>query len=224
MTSRAIDDVLTFPEGSLVILTGLPGAGKSTLLTRLYGLTGAETAPVPAGAGVRIIDSRQARNTWSRRLSAAPKPLRTLVVHLTHVSRIARALAAGHTVVAHNRGAWPHVLYGFAHLARRNRREFHLIMLDVDARTALAGQRARGRVVSTATLRRHGRRWRRLVSKVRRGDPAPATSVTLLSREHVDALRLIRFVPGGYSAAPRAVDRQGNGGRPAGQDGRPVGK
>src|SRR5690606_2775762 len=58
--SREAGEPPAYPAGDLVIITGLPGAGKSTLLSRLYGLTGAETAPVRAG-GVTVIDSMQSR-------------------------------------------------------------------------------------------------------------------------------------------------------------------
>ena len=78
-----------------MLLAGLPGAGKSTLLNRLYGLSGEETAPVPAG-DVRIIDSRQSRNWWARFLRPLPVRLRTPLVHVTHVWRIGRAVLAGH--------------------------------------------------------------------------------------------------------------------------------
>ncbi|MFI6388524.1 AAA family ATPase [Nonomuraea sp. NPDC050547] len=185
-------EALRYPPGSLVIFTGLPGAGKSTLLTRLYGLTGDEHEPVAVGP-VRVIDSRQSRNRWGRRLSWAPKPVRTFVVYVGHVSRIGRELAAGHSVVAHNRGAWPHVLHGFAWLARRRGRPFHLILLDVDPRTALEGQHARGRVVPAATFDRHSRRWRRLLAQVRAGSPGPAASATVLDRAAADALRALVF-------------------------------
>ncbi|MFI6295034.1 AAA family ATPase [Nonomuraea sp. NPDC050790] len=186
------DEALRYPPGSLVVFTGLPGAGKSTLLTRLYGLTGDESEPVAAGR-VRVIDSRQSRNRWAGRLVWAPKPVRTFVVYVGHVTRIGRELAAGHAVVAHNRGAWPHVLHGFAWLARRRGRPFHLILLDVEPRTALAGQHARGRVVPAATFDRHSRRWRRLVAQVRGGSPGPAASATILDRAAADALRALVF-------------------------------
>ncbi|GAA0914106.1 AAA family ATPase [Nonomuraea longicatena] len=193
MTSQLSEETLTFPAGSLVVLTGLPGAGKSTLLHRLYPLTGRESAPVAFGP-VRVIDSGQGRNRWKRLLAGAPKPLRTFAAHATHLTSIARTLAAGHSVVAHNRGAWPHVLHTFAWMARRSGVQFHLVMLDVDPVTALAGQRDRGRVVARATFGRHCRRWRALVARARTGSLPPAHSVTVLDRRAADALRAIRFV------------------------------
>ena len=183
---------LRYPAGSLVLLAGLPGAGKSTLLDRLYGLRGDERAPVAAG-DLRVIDSRQSRNWWARYLGPIPHRARTPLAHATHVWRIARAVLSGHPVVAHTRGTWPHILHGFAWLARRRGTGMHLILLDVPPRTARAGQHSRGRVVTAATFVRHCRRWRALIARARAGDLAPAASVTVLDREGADRVRDIRF-------------------------------
>ncbi|TDD40581.1 ATP-binding protein [Actinomadura sp. KC06] len=193
---QAVDPgpVLCYPAGSLVLVAGLPGAGKTTLLDRLYGLRGDETAPVPAG-DVRVIDSRQARNWWARILRPLPGRLRTPLIHSTHVWRIGRAIVAGHGVVAHTRGTWPHILHLFAWLARRRGHRLHLILLDVDPKTARAGQVARGRVVTAATFARHCRRWYPLVDRARGGEPLPpATGVTVLDRDAADRLKTIHFV------------------------------
>lgn len=188
----AADADLRYPAGSLVLLAGLPGAGKSTLLARLYRVHGDETGPVTA-EGVRVIDSRQSRNWWARYLGPVPARMRTPLVHVTHVWRIARALLQGHGVLAHTRGTWPQILYGFAWLARRRGTDMHLILLDVSPQVARAGQHARGRAVTTATFARHRRRWRVLVDRARTGDVPPAASVTVLDRPRADLLRGIRF-------------------------------
>ncbi|GAA4586340.1 AAA family ATPase [Planotetraspora phitsanulokensis] len=189
---RAHTEQLRFPVGSVVLLAGLPGAGKSTLLARLYGLNGDETEPVVAG-DVRVVDSRQARNWWARFLGPVPSRARTPLVHTTHVLRITRAVLRGHAVVAHTRGTWPHILHGFAWLARRRGRDLHLILLDTPPQTARAGQYSRGRVVTTATFARHCRRWRLLVRRARAGGLPPAASVTVLDRSAADRLADIRF-------------------------------
>lgn len=183
---------LHYPAGSLVLLGGLPGAGKSTLLDRLYGLRGDEREPVHAGEA-RVIDSRQSRNWWARYLRPIPPRARVPLVHTTHVLRIARALLRGHGVVAHTRGTWPHILYGFAWLARRVGSEVHLILLDVEPRTAREGQLSRGRVVTGTTFARHCRRWRVLIARARSGSLPPAAGVTILDRPAADLLRAIRF-------------------------------
>ena len=184
---------LRYPAGSLVLVAGLPGAGKSTLLDRLYGLRGDERAPVAAG-GVLVIDSRQSRNWWARFLRPLPVRLRTPVVHATHVWRIGRAIHAGHGVVAHTRGTWPHILHLFAWLARRRGGALHLILIDVAPETARAGQFARGRIVTHTAFNRHCRRWQPLIDRARGGGPLPpAAGVTVLDRDAADKLRAIHF-------------------------------
>ncbi|WP_329083246.1 MULTISPECIES: AAA family ATPase [unclassified Streptosporangium] len=190
--SRSSVEDLRYPAGSLVLLAGIPGAGKSTLLDRLYGLRGDERKPVRAGEA-RVIDSRQSRNWWARYLGPIPPRARIPLVHTTHVVRIARALLKGHGVVAHTRGTWPHILYGFAWLARRVGSEVHLILLDVEPRLAREGQLSRGRVVTSATFARHCRRWRVIIDRARTGSLPPAASVTILDRPAADLLRAIRF-------------------------------
>ncbi|GIH73707.1 AAA family ATPase [Planobispora longispora] len=183
---------LTYPAASLVLITGLPGAGKSTLLDRLYGLRGDETGPVTAGDTV-VIDSRQARAWWAPRLAPLPPRLRTPIVHATHMARIVSAVLRGRTVVAHSRGTWPHIVYGLAWIARLSGAGMHLVMLDVDPRTAREGQLSRGRVVAPALFARHCRRWQRLVARARTGTLPPAASVTVLDRPAADLLRAITF-------------------------------
>ncbi|MFC6885787.1 AAA family ATPase [Actinomadura yumaensis] len=185
---------LRFPAGSLVLVAGLPGAGKSTMLDRLYGLSGEETRPVRAG-GARVIDSRQSRNRWARLLRPLPTRARTPLVHATHVWRIARAVLGGHSVVAHTRGTWPHILRGFAWLVRRRGGRMYLVLIDVDPETARAGQFARGRTVTAATFARHTRRWGPLIERGRAGSVPPADGVTVLDRDAADRLEAILFVP-----------------------------
>ncbi|TMR88989.1 AAA family ATPase [Nonomuraea basaltis] len=184
--------MVQYPSGSLVILTGLPGAGKTTLLQRLYGLHGAESAPVARDTAV-VIDSSQSRRHWDGRLTWAPYPVRRAVVFVTHVNRIRRALARGESVVAHNRGCGPYVLRGFAWLARRHGAGFHLLLLDAPPDVALAGQRARGRVVAPRTFARHRRRWEGLMTRVKGGDPAPAIGARIVDRAEANLLEAIVF-------------------------------
>jgi len=184
--------VITGGGGGLGLVAGLPGAGKSTLLRRLYGLTDTETEPVPAG-GALVIDSVQARNWWSPYLRPLPPRGRIPFVYATHVWRIGRALTDGRSVVAHTRGTWPHLLYGFGWLARRGGAELHLVLLDVPPDLAREGQRERGRTLTSPVFARHVRRWRRLVGRARKGSLPPVASVTVLCREEADRVRDIRF-------------------------------
>ncbi|MFI6923563.1 ATP-binding protein [Nonomuraea spiralis] len=201
---------LRYPPGSLVVLTGLPGAGKTTLLRRLYGLHGAESAPVAAGAVV-VIDSGQSRLRWDGRIAWAPRPVRRAVVFATHLSRIRRALIRGQSVLAHNRGCATYVLKGFAWLARRQRASFHLLLLDAPAEAAIAGQHARGRVVAPRTFARHRRRWESLLARVADGDPAPAATARVVTRAEADLLEHIVFDSVAGSVAGSAVDSRAHG-------------
>ncbi|GAA3209646.1 AAA family ATPase [Nonomuraea helvata] len=183
---------MEYPSGSLVVLTGLPGAGKTTLLRRLYGLQGVESVPVTIGT-VAVIDSFQSKQHWYGRLAWAPQPVRRAVVFVTHLSRIRQALTLGHSVIAHNRGCGPYVLRGFAWLARRHRAGFHLLLLDAPPEVALAGQQTRGRVVAPRTFARHQRRWESLLTRVKGGDPAPASGAYIMDRAGADVLQEIVF-------------------------------
>ncbi|MCD0453667.1 AAA family ATPase [Actinocorallia sp. API 0066] len=183
---------LVFPDGALVLVAGLPGAGKSTLLRRLYGLTDKENAPVESG-GALVIDSRQARNRLAHALRALPPRARIPFVYSLHVWRIARGVMAGQAVVAHTRGTWPHLMKGLGRLAARTGHEMHVVMLDVPPRTALEGQRMRGRTVTPLTFARHVRRWRALVARASRGGLPTAASVVVLDRAEADRLQKIRF-------------------------------
>ncbi|MGW4791291.1 AAA family ATPase [Nonomuraea sp. NPDC004297] len=185
---------MRYPNGSLVILTGLPGAGKTTLLRRLYGLDGAESLPVRSGTAV-VIDSEQSRRHWHGRLTWMPYPVRRAVVFVTHLTRIRQALTEGRSVLAHNRGCGPYVLRGFAWLARRHGADLHLLLLDAPPEAALAGQRDRGRVVAPRTFARHQRRWDTLLTRVRAGDPAPAAGARVVDRAQARLLKAIVFDP-----------------------------
>ncbi|XVQ07908.1 ATP-binding protein [Spirillospora sp. CA-255316] len=183
---------LRYPAGSLVLVAGLPGAGKSTLLERLYRLGGDESGPVPIDGGW-VIDSRQARNHWAGLLAPVPARARVPLVNATHVWWIARAVLRGEGVVAHTRGTWPHILHLFSWMARPRGGRVHLVLIDVDPGTALAGQVARGRVVTAVTFARHCRRWRPLVRRARDGAVPPAATVTVLTRTEADGLEAIRI-------------------------------
>nr|WP_201760746.1 AAA family ATPase [Nonomuraea sp. K271] len=185
----------------MVILTGLPGAGKTTLLRRLYALRGTESRPVTVDGAV-VIDSAQAKRHWHGRLAWMPGSVRRAVVFATHAGRIRQALAGGRPVIAHNRGCGPYVLRGFAWLARRHRARLYLLLLDASPEAALAGQRARGRVVAPRTFARHQRRWAGLVARVKNGDPAPAAGALIVDRTEAALLEAVTF---GDGELPREI-------------------
>ncbi len=201
------NDELHYPPSSLVLIAGLPGAGKTTFLARLFQLRGDESHPQVVH-GVHVIDSQQSRNWWARHLRFLHPRARTPVTHSTHIWRITRAVFSGHNVVAHTRGTWAHVLYGFAALARLRGTRVHLVLLDVPPQTARAGQHARGRTVTEVTFRRHCRRWRALLDRARDGKLTAAASVTVLDRNLADVIRGIRFTAAKTARTPESRQAQ----------------
>ena len=174
-------DRLVLPPRSLVVVGGLPGAGKTTLLRRLTPIANAVT-----------LDSESATRRWMR----LPLPYRALrpLAHAEHHLRIAFAiLVLPGGVVVHDtstRAASRRWLLALAALARR---PAHLLLLDVPADTARAGQHARRRTLPSSSFARHTRRWTALRAHARAG-AVPGERwrcVLLLDRAAVDALAAI---------------------------------
>jgi predicted kinase len=190
--------VLLFAPGAAVFVGGIPGAGKTTFLART----------VRAGDAV-VLDSADVRRRMRARLGRrVPYGLYRPLVHLIHLLRVWRALADPAPVVVHDcatRGSLRRVLLRRA--ARRGR-PVCLLLLDVDPAVARGGQDTRGRRVRAHAMRRHERRWARMV----RGTPprpVPAlsgegfTDIRVLDRAAADAVAGLRFAG---AAAPRALD------------------
>jgi ABC-type cobalamin/Fe3+-siderophores transport system ATPase subunit len=162
------------PTGALlVVVGGLPGSGKTTLLRRLL----AEQVP-----GVVGLDSEQVP------ASGLPVPyrLRRPWVHARHRWRVLRGIRGPAPVVVltdpWTRPRWRGLVL---RAARRAGRDVRLVLLDVSPELASDGQAARGRAVSTRSMRRHAARW----AALRRTavDPAPALVV---DRERAGRLTL----------------------------------
>ncbi|MFI1539395.1 AAA family ATPase [Streptomyces anandii] len=173
--------VLLFGPGDVVVVTGLPGGGKSTLMRR--------TVPGPR------IDSQDTRDRWDARLAGRlPYALYRPLVRLAHYAGLRRALGTGEGLVVHDCGTQAWVRAWLARAAHRRGGALHLLLLDVDAGTALAGQRARGRGVSRYAFRRHRRAAHRMLRAVERGDlPRGCASALLLDRTAATGLRRIGF-------------------------------
>jgi predicted kinase len=150
---------LLYAPRTAVIVGGIPGAGKSTLLAR-----------VVRDGDARVLDSAEIRDRCRARLGAAvPYALHRPIVHAVHQWRVWRALGAGGPVVVHDCAtrAWLRRL--MLARARRAGRPVCLLLLHVEGEVARSGQHARGRRVRARAMRRHERRWRRLVTPQRAG-------------------------------------------------------
>nr|WP_223206470.1 AAA family ATPase [Streptomyces xanthii] len=172
---------LAFKRGDLVVVSGLPGSGKSTLMQRAV-----------AGS---CIDSQDTREDWSHRVPRLlPYPVYRPLVRLAHYAGLRRALRSGDSVVVHDCGTQAWVRRWLAREAARRGTALHLIIVDVPARTALDGQRERGRGVSGFAFARHRRAMGRLVAATERGVlPRGCVSAVLLDRASADALARIGF-------------------------------
>ncbi|MEV0278624.1 AAA family ATPase [Streptomyces sp. NPDC050610] len=189
---------LRFPVGDLLVVSGLPGSGKSTLIRRA--VPGLDAR----GGIVWRVDSQDARDRWAHRVPAyVPYGLYRPLVRLSHYTGLRRALRSGTSVVVHDCGTLAWVRHWLARDARRRGVALRLLLLDVPAADALAGQARRGRRVSAYAFARHRRAVARLVAAVETGRlPAGTASAVLLDRPAADALRTIRF-GWGVGALPR---------------------
>ncbi|GAA3999585.1 AAA family ATPase [Streptomyces marokkonensis] len=172
---------LLFGPRDLVVITGLPGSGKSTLMQRTV-------------RGARI-DSQDTRDRWDDRMPRLlPYGLYRPLVRLAHYAGLRRALRSGEGVVVHDCGTQAWVRGWLAREARRRDGTLHLLLLDVDADDALAGQRERGRGVSRYAFLRHRSANTRLLRAVAEGTlPAGCASAVLLDRAAADTLHRIAF-------------------------------
>ncbi|MFD8901315.1 AAA family ATPase [Streptomyces ardesiacus] len=172
---------LLFGPRDLVVITGLPGSGKSTLMRRTV-------------RGLRI-DSQDTRDRWDGRVPRLlPYGLYRPLVRLAHYAGLRRALRSGEGVVVHDCGTQAWVRGWLAREARRRGAALHLLLLDVPADEALAGQRERGRGVSRYAFLRHRAANSRLLSAVTAGAlPAGCASAVVLDRAAAGTLRRIAF-------------------------------
>ncbi len=172
---------LHFAAGDLVVVSGLPGGGKSTLIRRT--VTG------------HAVDSQDTRDRWTAALPPLlPYAVYRPLVRAAHYLGLRTLLRSGASVVVHDCGTQSWVRRWLARHAARRGRALHLVLLDVDPRTARQGQRERGRGVSGYAFARHRRAVARLLRDTERGrPPAGCATAVLLDREAADMLHQISF-------------------------------
>ncbi|MGO4616351.1 AAA family ATPase [Nocardia sp. 2YAB30] len=189
---------LRYPSSAALVVAGVPGAGKSTTLRTFFGATSDVDTPWHGPDGATVLDSHQARIRWRRRLWWLPYPLWRPVVHTVHFLAIHAALrdTAG-PVVIHDCATFRWTRALIAHWTARYGRELHVIMLDVPATVARAGQYARGRRINGVAFTLHVRRWRRLMRTItveRRRPTDGSRSVVIVDRATVNRMRRVKFV------------------------------
>lgn len=156
--SPAHTPVIRVPRHSLVVFAGIPGAGKSTVLHRLSAHTGG--AGRASSAAPAVLDSDEVREDLRSGLPDWIHPCwYRPAVHLLHGLRIIRWCVRAHGPVAAHEPATRASSRAFLALcARLSGRERVLVWLRVDPGDALAGQRARGRLIGARSFARHVRR------------------------------------------------------------------
>ncbi|WP_312872572.1 AAA family ATPase [Kibdelosporangium persicum] len=136
---------------SLVVVAGLPGAGKSTLLRDV-------------GPGVTVLDSDQIR-TWLAEVLPAGTPYSRYrpLVHIVHRVRIAlTAIFASGPIAVHDPATGVGTRLTLVLIGLITRRAPHFVWVDTTPVEALAGQRARGRMLRRTSFARHVDRAERL--------------------------------------------------------------
>ncbi|HET6499754.1 MAG TPA: AAA family ATPase [Amycolatopsis sp.] len=157
---------------SLVVIAGLPGSGKSTLLrgTRANGT-------------LAVLDSDEMREKIAALLPrGTPYARYRPLVHVAHRLRVSlTTLREPGPVVVHDPATGAATRTWLLALGRLTGRARHFLWVDCTPEEAVAGQRARGRVLRRAAFRRHVRRLPRVHAALRDG-PRGWDATTVLDR------------------------------------------
>lgn len=157
-------DELRYPTATVLVFAGVPGAGKSTALHRFFAAGPDADRPVRSAAGALVLDSNHTRNRLRHRFGRAPYALWRPLVHLAHYRAIRDTLRETTGPVAiHDCAtfAWSRAL--LTRWTRAGGRDLHLVLIDVPATQARAGQVTRGRLVNGPAFSAHVRRWERMM-------------------------------------------------------------
>ncbi|MGS2809592.1 AAA family ATPase [Nocardia sp. MW-W600-9] len=196
-------DELHYPAASVLVFAGVPGAGKSTALHRFFAAGPEAEQPVRTASGALVLDSHHTRNRLRHRLGLLPYPLWRPLVHLAHYRAIRDALrAADGPVAIHDCATFDWSRRLIARWAREGRRELHMVLIDVPATQARAGQITRGRRVNGVAFTAHCRRWERMMGSLgARGDgplrsvsePLESASVVIVDRPTLSTVARVTF-------------------------------
>ncbi len=161
----------------LIMVGGVPGAGKSTAIARA----------LPYLSGVDALDSEDERRRLTSIAPGMPYEYLRPMVHALHQSRsvaeLLRGPAGRNGLVVHDPATRPARLKIIGQLAQARGWRPVLIFIDVDRAEALAGQRARGRLVDPDRFDGHWRRWSALRS-VETGDPEWQDALAMWPERH----------------------------------------
>ncbi|WP_433623281.1 AAA family ATPase [Nocardia sp. CA-120079] len=195
LRGRTIEE-LRYPARSALLVAGIPGAGKSTALRLFFGAQADAEEPPRGPGGTVVLDSHHSRNRWRHKLGRLPYPLWRPVVHVAHYAGIRAALRDGAgPVVIHDCATFGWARRMIGRWATRYGRELHVILLDVPAGVARAGQLARGRRINPIFFTLHCRRWDRLIRAVDSGRPPrpEPVSTVVLDRTAIDRMSRVSF-------------------------------
>lgn len=189
----AVPAVLSYPPGAVVVVSGLPGSGKSTLLRRW-------------SRAAAVVDPRTVHVACEAVMPARlPYAVYRPWARLEHVRWLRTEARGGGPVLVHDCGSRPWMRRWLARAAGRQGRELHVVLLDVGAAEALAGQEARGRWAPARVFDRHRRGLEQLLTALggpdgrpERGAPLPdavaeAASVVLLDRASRERVAAVEF-------------------------------
>ncbi|MCC3773750.1 AAA family ATPase [Streptomyces sp. UNOB3_S3] len=174
---------LSYPAGTVLVVSGLPGSGKSTLLRRLSAST---TAPA--------VDPRTAHEACEAVMPAwLPYAVYRPWARAKHFRWLRAEVRGGRPFLVHDCGSRAWMRRWLAREAARQGHELHLILLDVTASEALAGQEARGRWAPRRVFDRHRRGLDRLLGGLSGGSLPEAASVVLLDRVSRERVAAVEF-------------------------------
>ncbi|MFE2477985.1 AAA family ATPase [Streptomyces sp. NPDC059389] len=178
--------LMSYPAGAVVVVSGLPGSGKSTLLRRWSG-----AAPV--------VDPRVSHVACEAVMPAwLPYAVYRPWARLRHFRWLCAEARSGGPLLVHDCGSRSWMRRWLSWTAGRDGRELHVVLLDVGAAEALAGQESRARRAPRRVFARHRQGLGRLLETLRLHGPTAvreSVSVVLLDRVSRERMAAVEFTP-----------------------------